>query len=170
MRHKPSFFLRAFGSIATLRRALALGGLGIVLGSCAPKLGDGCKQGIDCDVRNQRICDRSQPGGYCTIPNCKPGDCGDDGVCVRFRPDQPRLSVNYCMLKCGSTSDCDRDAYVCRSAKAVNDLLAPDAGGGSEADAGTDEDETAGQVVGGNRVAEVLDGDGTAKFCIAKQE
>ncbi|HEX6244989.1 MAG TPA: hypothetical protein VFZ61_28910, partial [Polyangiales bacterium] len=142
-------------------RVLALGGLGLSFAACAPRLGDGCKQGIDCDVRNQRVCDRSQPGGYCTIPNCKPGDCGDDGVCVRFRPDQPRLSVNYCMLKCNSTSDCDRDAYYCRSADAINALLSPDAGA---------EDETDDQIIGGNRVAEVLDGDGTRKFCIAKQE
>jgi hypothetical protein len=166
MRHKPSSFLRSFRRLRRLGLLAPLG-FGLALGACAPKLGDGCKQGIDCDVRNARVCDRSQPGGYCTIPNCKPGDCGDEGVCVRFRPDQPRLSVNYCMLKCGSSSDCDRDAYYCRSAAEINALLSPDAG--AEEDASSD-DETADQVIGGNRVAEVLDGDGTRKFCLAKQE
>jgi hypothetical protein len=145
MRHKLSTFSAALWPLALL-----------ALGACAPKLGDDCSQGIDCDVRNQRICDRAQPGGYCTIPNCKPGECGDDGVCVRFRPDEPRLSVTYCMLKCGSNRDCDRDAYVCRSAEDLNnpDVLMSDL-----------EEPRDGRLP---RVAEVLDGSGGAKFCIAK--
>jgi hypothetical protein len=117
-----------------------------VLSACGPKFGDGCKTSTDCSVRNDRICDRSQPGGYCTIANCKPGDCGDDGVCVRFRPDEPRLSVSYCMAKCDNTGDCDRDAYVCRSAARLDDAA----------------DE-------GEAFAEVLDGSGKAKFCIGKE-
>jgi hypothetical protein len=133
--------LSSLGSRAALW--LASGLLALVSSACAPKLGDGCKQGIDCDVRNQRICDRSQPGGYCTIANCKPGDCGDEGVCVRFRPDEPRLSTTFCMAKCGNTADCDRDAYVCRNADQVND-----------------KSETT--------LVEVLDGRGGAKFCTTK--
>jgi hypothetical protein len=147
MRHKPSF-------VALI--SLVLWGAALASTGCAPKLGDGCKQGIDCDVRNQRICDRTQPGGYCTIPNCKPGDCGDEGVCVRFRPDEPRLSVTYCMAECSSTSDCDRDAYVCRSAESLN----TNQSGNTDNEGG---ESTA-------RVAEVLDGKGTAKFCTAKGE
>ena len=155
MRHKLSTF---FGGTALLALGTTLLALG--LAACAPKLGDGCKQGIDCDVRNQRICDRAQPGGYCTIPNCKPGDCGDDGVCVRFRPDEPRLSVTYCMLKCDSGKDCDRDAYVCRSAEQVNEDVRGTV-------CGTDEETPDCQRA---RIAEVLDGSGTAKFCISKPE
>lgn len=149
MRHKPSFFSAVLWTASACVLALASA-------ACAPKLGDGCKQGIDCDVRNQRVCDRAQPGGYCTILNCKPGDCGDDGLCVRFRPDVPRLSVTYCMLKCDSTRDCDRDEYVCRSAEQVNNEA-------KEALGLTPDDE-------GERLAEVLDGNGTRKFCIAKPE
>lgn len=132
MRHKLSFVLLL---LCTAFCAVA----------CSPKLGDGCKQGIDCSVRGDRVCDRAQPGGYCTIPNCKPGDCGDEGVCVRFQPEQPRLSSTYCMAKCGNTGDCDRDAYVCRSAEKINaESLEGD-------------------------LAEVLDGDGTQKFCTVKE-
>ena len=158
MRHKPSSFLRSFRRLRRLGLLAPLG-FGLALGACAPKLGDGCKQGIDCDVRNQRICDRAQPGGYCTIPNCKPGDCGDDGVCVRFRTDEPRLSVTYCMLKCSDGSDCDRDAYVCRSAQRLNDDFQKEhCPTGEEGALCT------------RQVAEVLDGSGGAKFCISKPE
>ena len=158
MRHKLSTFsaapqpfsLRAVGAWPLARLAVGAWLLAVGLGACAPKLGDGCHQGIDCDVRNQRICDRAQPGGYCTIPNCKPGDCGDDGTCVRFRPDEPRLSVTYCMLKCSSGRDCDRDAYVCRSAQQLKE-----------------DAEKVGDV---GQVAEVLDGSGNGKFCISKPE
>lgn len=113
--------------------------------ACAPKLGDGCKTSTDCSVRGDRICDKAQPGGYCTIANCKPGDCGDEGVCVKFRPSEPRLSSTYCMAKCDSTSDCDRDRYVCQSANQLNE-------------ASEDGD-----------IAETLDGSGNAKFCTVKE-
>lgn len=142
--------------------------------ACAPKIGDSCKTGTDCSVRGDRICDRAQPGGYCTIANCKPGDCGDDAVCVRFRPDEPRLSVTYCMAKCGSTKDCDRGAYVCRSAKQVNaegtgatdDAGEADMGEGDEPADATADSGTSSMA---SALAEVLDGDGTAKFCTAKE-
>jgi hypothetical protein len=143
MRHKLSLSLSA--SVA--------GGLLLTLAACGPKFGEGCKNSTDCSVRNDRICDRSQPGGYCTIANCKPGDCGDDGVCVRFRPSEPRLSTSYCMAKCSSTSHCSRDAYVCRSAAQLNN--------------GTD-DEEENSTEPGELFAEVLDGSGKAKFCIGK--
>jgi hypothetical protein len=133
MRHKLSLTLSAVFTLLSL-------------GACGPKFGDGCKNSTDCSVRNDRICDRSQPGGYCTVANCKPGDCGDDGVCVRFRPAEPRLSTSYCMAKCDSTSDCDRDAYACRSAAALNGDMA------------------------GEDFAEVLDGSGRSKFCVAREE
>jgi hypothetical protein len=123
----------------------------LALSACGPKFGDGCKNSTDCSVQNTRICDRSQPGGYCTIANCKPGDCGDDGVCVRFRPAEPRLSTSYCMGKCDTTSDCDRDAYYCKSAQQLTDDM----------NIGVDDDEK-------EPFAEVLDGSGKAKFCVAR--
>jgi hypothetical protein len=120
-----------------------------VLGlGCAPALGDACKTRTDCSVNNDRYCDTSQPGGYCTIVNCAPGSCGDEGYCVRFKPDEPRLSSDWCMAKCSDDGDC-RDAYVCRSAKQLN-----------ERDKDDDVDEP--------RIAEMLDKKTNGKFCVAK--
>lgn len=146
MRHKQSLSPRAL----FLRASAGLGAV-LALSACGPKFGDGCKNSTDCSIQNTRICDRSQPGGYCTIANCKPGDCGDDGVCVRFRPAEPRLSTSYCMGKCDTTSDCDRDAYVCKSAQQLTD------------DQNMSEDDEDAEPF-----AEVLDGSGKAKFCVAR--
>lgn len=121
---------------------LALSGLAW---GCAPKLGDDCRTNVDCSVNPGRFCDRSQPGGYCTIANCEPNSCGEEGVCVRFKPDEPRLSSSWCMANCSRTSDCGRDAYVCRSASALNE-----------------------NTPSGDRTAEVLDGRTNAKFCVVK--
>src|SRR4051812_30050496 len=98
MRHKLSIVVAL----------LFLGGLG----ACAPALGDGCHTDTECSATGDRFCDRSQPGGYCTIVNCEPKSCGGEGVCVRFKPEQPRLASSWCMAKCGNNGDCDRDDYV----------------------------------------------------------
>jgi hypothetical protein len=121
---------------------LATGVFSAALG-CAPKLGDACNNRADCSVNNDRDCDLAQPGGYCTIANCEPNSCGEDGVCVRFKPDEPRLSANWCMATCGNTGDCDRDRYVCLSAEQLNE-----------------------KAPKGRRVAEVLEGRDTRKFCV----
>jgi hypothetical protein len=125
-------------------------------GGCAPKLGDGCKSGQDCSVNGDRTCDVAQPGGYCTIVDCSPGGCGDEGYCVRFRPDEPRLSRNYCMAQCGDTGDCNRDAYVCRGAAQLNDR---------NGDGMVDDEEEA------DRLAEIIDSKKkNKKFCVVKQD
>lgn len=128
-----------------MRYKLSIVLLALCVTACQPRLGDGCKTSTDCSVQGTRICDRAQPGGYCTIANCKRGDCGDEGICVRFRPNEPRLSTSYCMAKCSTTSDCGRDQYVCRTAPGIN------------------EDSLEGDL------AEVLDGSGGAKFCTVKE-
>jgi hypothetical protein len=133
-----------------MRYKLSIALLALCATACAPRLGDGCKTTTECSVQGTRICDRAQPGGYCTIANCKRGDCGDEGVCVRWRPSEPRLSTSYCMAKCGNTGDCDRDQYVCRSAAQINEENLENGGQGE--------------------LAEVLDGAGGAKFCTVKQE
>lgn len=119
--------------------------------ACAPKLGDSCDRATDCSANGDRVCDRAQPGGYCTIANCEPGTCGGEGFCVRFRPDQPRLSSDWCMEKCGDNSDCDRDQYVCRSAAQLNAV-----------DGGVVEERV-------NRRAEILDTQKDGKFCVVKE-
>ncbi|MFT3925620.1 MAG: hypothetical protein QM778_23975 [Myxococcales bacterium] len=115
---------------------------------CAPKLGDGCKRTQECSVNGDRTCDQSQPGGYCTIPNCSGGSCPDDGVCVRFQPDEPRLSQSWCMASCDNTRDCDRDRYVCRTAAQLNQQSTEDVTGQTP------------------KVADVLDDNESRKFCV----
>ena len=107
-----------------------------------------------------RYCDRSQPGGYCTIVDCSPGSCGDEGYCVRFRPDEPRLSRDFCMAKCGNDGDCDRDRYVCRSANDLNKAKQSD----------EDQPENPDDPSNTDRVAEVLDSKANGKFCVVDEE
>lgn len=134
-----------------LSTVIAFMGVLVVLAgasACAPELGDGCKQSSDCSINGDRTCDRSQPGGYCTIVDCSPEACGDEGYCVRFNPDEPRLARDFCMKKCSKNRDCDRDRYVCRS---TADLNPPE-------DAGLP------------RVAEILDKKVNGKFCVVDEE
>jgi hypothetical protein len=116
-----------------------------LVAACAPKLGDDCNNSLECSAIGDRYCDISQPGGYCTIQNCEPGECGDEGVCVRFKPDEPRLSSSWCMAKCGG--GCNRDNYVCRSAEQLN--------------------EASGR---GPDLVEVLDSKTSQRFCVARDD
>ena len=86
---------------AALVAVLALAGVG-----CAPAIGDDCGSALDCSAQGSRLCDRTQPGGYCTIQGCEKGTCPDEAVCVKFRPSEERLAVTYCMLKCSDRGDC----------------------------------------------------------------
>jgi hypothetical protein len=140
---------------ATMRHKLLIAAFFACLAACAPKLGDGCKRDTDCSVNRDRTCDLAQPGGYCTIADCVPGSCGDEGVCVRWQPAEPRLARAWCMASCGNTGDCDRDRYVCRSADQLNEAL---------------EDPARDDGAGAARVAEVLDDDKNDKFCVVKSE
>jgi hypothetical protein len=159
MQHKS---LSVFGLSAGLSALL----LASASGACSPSLGDGCSQSTDCSVNGDRTCDRAQPGGYCTIPDCSPGSCGDEGYCVRFKPDQPRLARDWCMAKCSDTGDCNRDRYVCRSAEQMNcEYLYGNTSCQHELpDGGISHD-------GANpdRTAEVLDKNTSGKFCVVKR-
>ena len=86
----------------------------VVLGACAPEIGDSCTSSLDCSTNNTRICDRTQPAGYCTIKDCEKGTCPEDSVCVKFVPLQERLAVTFCMLECDKDKDCrEDDGYQC---------------------------------------------------------
>jgi hypothetical protein len=150
---------------ATMRHKLLIAVLVACVSACAPKLGDGCKRNTDCSVQGNRTCDLAQPGGYCTIPNCSPDSCGSQGRCVRWQPDEPRLSMNWCMARCKNSGDCKRHHYVCRSAEQLNEAAAQvDAGMIPEGDAAVPD---AG-VPFVPRVAEVVDTkDG--KFCVVNE-
>ncbi len=55
---------------------------------CGHNIGDGCSINTDCSPNNDRTCDLSQPGGYCTIEGCDQSSCPSDSVCVRFFPEK----------------------------------------------------------------------------------
>lgn len=95
------------------------------LAACTPEIGDSCKVSTDCSVRGDRLCDISQPGGYCTQLNCGGNGCADEASCVLFNSAVPgcgyddrsgpfgsRVARSFCMAKCESKGDC-REGYVC---------------------------------------------------------
>lgn len=129
---------------SSVRRALAwapLVGALLLFASCGRKIGDDCKTSLDCSQESDRLCDISQPGGYCTVEGCDEGTCPDEAVCIRFFPrlfitteckdgvgcatdeiclDElkcaPRRSERrYCAQACTSNGDC-RGGYECRLA------------------------------------------------------
>jgi hypothetical protein len=86
---------------------------------CAPKIGDKCTLSTDCSVNGDRLCDSTEPGGYCTVFNCEPNACPDDSLCVSFveptcsEPAQSvRFTRTFCMASCQSDGDC-RAGYQC---------------------------------------------------------
>jgi hypothetical protein len=104
-------------------RRLVLGAALLLLAmstACAPEIGDQCRTSRDCSSAGTRLCDRTQPHGYCTLQGCEEGTCPDEAVCVKFSPDSERLSSTYCMFKCSSGSDCRSDeGYQCLRAMAT---------------------------------------------------
>lgn len=112
-----------------LRRLLALAavlaGAFAVSASCTPVIGDKCTVSTDCSVQGDRLCDTSQPDGYCTELNCRGNDCFDDAVCVLFGSALPgclyddragaqgsRVARSFCAKFCRSDGDC-RAGYLC---------------------------------------------------------
>ena len=124
-----SAFMRHGSSVLFI---LALAGSFAALSGCSPKIGDACATSTDCSINGDRLCDTTQPGGYCTIFNCEPDTCPDEAVCVAFddRIDRncppshqwSRFERTYCMLRCESDEDC-RAGYVCMDTTSVDDPL-----------------------------------------------
>jgi hypothetical protein len=118
--------------VAVLRVAGGLAGLALGLFSiagCTPEIGDRCVLSTDCSIRGDRLCDTSQPGGYCTQFNCSPGSCADDATCVLFNAALPgcglddrdgrggsRIARSFCVAECSSDADC-RAGYMCADAR-----------------------------------------------------
>src|SRR5258705_13828561 len=67
-------FLERWAWAGAIAASLAVG--------CSPKIGDKCSVSTDCSVQGDRLCDPTQPGGYCTVFNCEPDRCPDESVCV----------------------------------------------------------------------------------------
>jgi hypothetical protein len=92
------------------------------LAGCTPSIGDKCNLSTDCSLRGDRLCDTSQPGGYCTQFNCKGDDCPNSAACVLFHANvqgcgfddriPSRTGRTFCMAQCQSNGDC-RDGYIC---------------------------------------------------------
>jgi hypothetical protein len=108
---------------------LALGVLG-----CSPEIGDECGTSIDCSPAGDRICDVTQPGGYCTIYNCEDttedesdapqGACPEEAACVVFGATPSAIcggvdgnapyQRTFCMFRCENNTDCRTDeGYRC---------------------------------------------------------
>lgn len=115
LRRLSPFGLRAGAGL--LAAALAV--------ACTPEIGDKCQVSTDCSIRGDRLCDLSQPGGYCTQLNCRGNGCADEAACVLFNSAVPgcayddragpfgsRVARSFCMAVCESNADC-RDGYVC---------------------------------------------------------
>jgi hypothetical protein len=97
--------------------SLAIAAATLAIG-CAPAIGDECETALECSSQGSRICDRTQPNGYCTIEGCENGTCPEDSVCVKFRPNLERVATSYCMAGCDNTSDCrNEEGFRCRSAQ-----------------------------------------------------
>jgi len=114
-------------AICVAAAALALG--------CTPKIGDDCTVSTNCSTAGDRLCDITQPGGYCTVFNCEPGSCPADSVCVNFgtslspvagcAPSQGNSPYqrSFCMATCGSDGDCRAD-YKCLKPTELNAVSA----------------------------------------------
>jgi hypothetical protein len=116
-----------------LRLLLALG---LALAGCAPEIGDPCTTSTDCSQNSDRLCDISQPGGYCTIFNCEPAGsnpaakCPDEAACVAFAAEASPVdgcanalgstpyTRSFCLKKCDNGDDC-RSGYICVDVEAA---------------------------------------------------
>lgn len=92
---------------------------------CQRRIGDRCNTNQECSGETQRLCDISQPDGYCTVLNCSPTSCpSGESVCVTFGSAVSPLpgcqngskvspyARSLCMKFCATDSDC-RAGYKC---------------------------------------------------------
>jgi hypothetical protein len=97
----------------------------VALSACTPEIGDKCVLSTDCSTRGDRLCDTSQPDGYCTQFNCSKNSCPDNAACVLFNAAIPgcgfddraggygsRVARAFCVSSCGTDGDC-RAGYLC---------------------------------------------------------
>jgi hypothetical protein len=125
--HALFFFIKPYAEGRVVR---VLGVLAVLLGAhflggCGSKIGDACVQSTDCATNGSRVCDTSQPNGYCTVLGCVGDSCPNDAACILFQPSVPGCSYDdyqapartgrvFCMATCNSDSDCRQsDGYVC---------------------------------------------------------
>lgn len=100
------------------------------LTGCSAHIGSSCTLSTDCSARGDRLCDTSQPGGYCTVFGCGNGSCPDHAACVTFAAALPGCAYNdygapqrtartLCVEHCEHDSDCrTSEGYVCADPRA----------------------------------------------------
>jgi hypothetical protein len=81
---KHAVLRSALPAVATLVGIFGL----TTMAACGRSIGDSCTTNTDCSPNGDRICDVSQPGGYCTIDGCNDQSCPSEAVCMRFFPQQ----------------------------------------------------------------------------------
>jgi hypothetical protein len=100
------------------------------LAACSPEIGDKCILSTDCSIRSDRVCDTSQPNGYCT-QNCRGNSCPDKAACVLYNtsiqgcgfddragPFGSRVARSFCTARCFSNADCrTEEGYICADPK-----------------------------------------------------
>lgn len=99
--------------------------LAAIVSGCQPKIGDSCVLDQDCTAETARLCDTTQPYGYCTMVDCDPTTCPEEeAICVSFNNVRSTVGAcntpvvpspyrrNFCMKFCEDDSDC-RDDYQC---------------------------------------------------------
>jgi hypothetical protein len=120
----------ALGLSSAARLRLVVGLIGLAAIGCSKKIGDHCQTSTDCSQLGDRLCDVSQPDGYCTIYNCEPKNsngatkCPDEAACIVFAAEQSAVtgcanrlgntpySRTFCLKTCKNQTDC-RSGYVC---------------------------------------------------------
>lgn len=76
---------------------------------CGKQIGDNCQTASDCNPNGGRICDLSQPGGYCTVLGCDETTCPSEATCIRYFPSAflTKPCNPYCEDRQGLTSSAD---------------------------------------------------------------
>jgi hypothetical protein len=92
---------------------------GVAALGCKPKIGEDCATSTDCSISGDRLCDITQPGGYCTVFNCEPNGCPTEAACVAFSEGtcsapvvSTRFRRTFCVRECEDDGDC-RGGYQC---------------------------------------------------------
>ena len=94
--------------------------VGLLASACGHNVGDSCSTNIDCAQDGSRICDLSQPGGYCTLDGCDDSSCPSEAVCVRFF-DQ-KFPTGSCSSPPGTIGECQPDELCVVCGPTVSDL------------------------------------------------
>src|SRR5437870_9271437 len=117
---------------ALMRSPVGIAALLIAATGCIHRIGDPCKQNVDCSTLGDRFCDTAAPGGYCTVEGCDvttdpsgnlTDTCPPEAVCIRFftliekkpcdpaveldpnrRPEHACAADERCLCDCGNVA------------------------------------------------------------------